>query len=470
MIHTAPRFALVLSLFALALPAAAQPITPAEQARIDALVTKTLADTHVPSASIALVRDGRIVLARAYGTASPKLGQARPDLRYQIASNSKQFVAMALLLLEDEGKLSLDDKLAKWLPGISGGDRITLRQLLSHTSGLQDYWPQDYLFATMKRPITPAAIIDRWARRPLDYAPGTQYQYSNTGYVVAGQVIEKASGEPLMAFLSRRLFAPLGMTPVAIDDSNGAAFPTGHHRYALGPVRVAAPPARGWLYAAGELSMTAADLARWDVARLDRALVPAEDWAAQETPVQLADGTTNGYGLGVSIGTSEGRRVINHGGESVGFLSQNTVYPDARAAIVVLTNADFSDATDTLTAGLAQILLPARAAAAATSSEPDRTADAQALFLALAAGRPDRAVLTANASDYFDAVVLGDYRTSLAALAPLTSFVAVGAPRLRGGFVRRGYRAVVGGRTLSISSFAEPGAKGRWEQFLVSAD
>ena len=139
-----PCFAFaLLSALALALPAAAQPITAAEQARIDQLVTKTLTDTGVPSASIALVRDGRIVLARAYGTASPSIPQARPDLPYQIASNSKQFTAMALLLLENEGKLSLDDKVSKWLPGISGGDRIALRQLLSHTAGLQDYWPQD---------------------------------------------------------------------------------------------------------------------------------------------------------------------------------------------------------------------------------------------------------------------------------------------------------------------------------------
>ena len=155
-------------------PALAQPISADEQVRIDALVTRTLADTNVPSASIALVRDGRLVLARAYGKASPTIPVARADLPYQIASNSKQFTAMALLLLEDEGKLDLDDKVSKYLPGISGGDSIALRQLLSHTAGLQDYWPQDYLFSAMKKPVDPAGIVDRWARKPLDYAPGTR--------------------------------------------------------------------------------------------------------------------------------------------------------------------------------------------------------------------------------------------------------------------------------------------------------
>ncbi len=468
MTRLTPRiFLTIITALALALPAAAQPLTAAEQARIDQLVTKTLADTGVPSASIALVRDGKIVLAKAYGTASPTLGRARPDLAYQIASNSKQFTAMALLLLEDEGKLSLDDKVSKWVPGISGGDRIALRQLLSHTAGLQDYWPQDYLFDAMKTPVAPQGIVDRWAKKPLDYVPGTRWQYSNTGYVVAGLVVEKAAGQSLMAYLQRRVFAPLGMRPVNIDDSNAPAFPAGYTRYALGPVRLASPPARGWLYAAGELSMTASDLAKWDIARLDRTLLPTDDWAAQEAPVRLADGSTNGYGLGVSSGTAGGRRFINHGGASVGFLSQNTVYPDDRAAIVVLTNGEYSSTIDTLTAGLAEIILPPVPAPVAVRTEPDRSTEARALYDGLVLGRLDRGRLTANANGYFTAVARADYRSSLAALGPPTSFVAVGTPRLRGGFVNRNYRIVAGGKTLRLITYAEPGANGRWEQYIV---
>ncbi len=466
MIHYFLRFTLcVISAFSL--PAAALPISATEQVRIDALVTKTLADTQVPSASIALVRDGRLVLAKAYGTASPTIGSARPDLAYQIASNSKQFTAMALLLLEDEGKLSLDDKVSKWVAGISGGDRITLRQLLNHTAGLQDYWPQDYSFEAMKTPAAPQRILDGWARKPLDYAPGSRWQYSNTGYVVAGLVVEKAAGQSLMAYLQRRIFAPLGMRPVHIDDSNTPAFPAGYTRFALGPVRLAEPPARGWLYAAGELSMSASDLAKWDIARINRSLLPAEDWVAQEAPAILADGTTNGYGLGVASGTAGGRRFINHGGASVGFLSQNTIYPDERAAIVVLTNGEYSAATDTLTSGLAEIILPPVPAPAAVQTEPDRSAEARALYDGLVQGRLDRARFTANGNGYFTAVALADYRSSLAALGPVTSFVAVGTPRLRGGFVNRNYRIVAGGKTLRLITYAQPGASGRWEQYIV---
>src|SRR5437762_7153296 len=121
-----------------AAPALAQPLTPSEVAKVDKIVTDALAADQVPSASIAIVRGGRIVLNKAYGKANEGL-PARPDLPYQIASNSKQFTAMALLLLEDEGKLSLDDPVSKYIPGITEGNRIAVRQLLSHTAGVQDF-------------------------------------------------------------------------------------------------------------------------------------------------------------------------------------------------------------------------------------------------------------------------------------------------------------------------------------------
>lgn len=448
----------------LAVPSAAQPLTATESAGVDALVTRTLADTGVPSASIAIVRDGRIVLTRAYGKASERIPVARPDLRYQIASNSKQFTAMGLLLLEDEGKLSLDDPVSKWLPGISGGDTIKIRQLLSHTSGLQDFWPQDYDFVAMERPTTPQGIVDRWAKKPLDYAPGTRWQYSNTGYVVAGMILEKAAGEPLMGYLRRKIFVPLGMDPVDIDDSNGPAFPAGYHRAALGPVRVATPAARGWLWAAGELSLTPEDLAKWDIARLDRALIPADDWAEQERAVLLSDGTTTGYGLGVDSKVERNRRIIAHGGESVGFLSENTVYPDSRAAIVVLTNSDFSGAIGTITEGLEKIVLAAPDAAPVTES--DRVDDVRRLYAAIAAGNADRALMTDNLRYYFAPTTSADYAASLAPLG--TPKVTINRPpRLRGGFVNRNYTLSFPGRTLTLVTYAEPGANGRWEQFMV---
>lgn len=448
----------------LACPAFAQQLTPAEQSQIDQAVAEALADTGVPSAEVAVVRDGQIVLNKAYGKANEGL-PAQANLPYQVASNSKQFTAMALLLLEDEGKLSLDDKVSKYLPGISGGDRIALRQLLSHTSGLQDFWPQDYSFEAMSRPTTPQGIVDIWAKKPLDFQPGDQWQYSNTAYVVAGMIAEKVSGEPLLQYLQRKIFKPLGMSSVRNqDDTNTAAFPSGYGRYALGPVRPVTPPARGWLYAAGELSMTAEDFAKWDVARINRALIPADDWVAQETEVKLNDGKSTGYGLGVYTRQVDGRRQISHGGEAVGFLSVNTVYPAEKAAIVVLTNSWSGDAQSRISREIARIVLPTTQDAVATA----QSARARTVYDQLRAGQLDRTLLTRNANYYFTPAAIEDFRSSLGPLGAPTSFEPNGKPVLRGGFVIQGYTIKYPARTLNLSTFYEPGAEGRIEQFLVS--
>jgi len=460
-------FKLTPALLALvALPASAQPLTPAEVSAVDQLVTKTLADTGVPSAEIAIVRNGQLVLEKAYGKANEGL-PANPALPYQIASNSKQFTAMAILLLRDEGKLKLDDPVSRYIPGITEGDKITIRELLSHTSGLQDFWPQDYSFIDMEQATTPQHIVDKWAKKPLDFAPGTRWQYSNTGYVVAGMIAEKVSGQPLLTYLHRKIFDPLGMISVHDqDDTNTPAFPAGYKRNALGPVRVAQQPGRGWLYAAGELSMNAGDLAKWDIARMNRALIPARDWAEQETPVLRSDGRTNGYGLGVYNHYARDRHVIDHGGEAVGFLTQNTVYPDTKDAIIVFTNADFSGATGTLTSGIEKIVL--NSPEPALANETDRVADVRSVYDMLVSGQLDRSKLTDNLNYYFNPTTLGDYRTSLAPLGTPASFESSGPPRLRGGFVNRNFTIhYAGGKDLTLVTYAEPGANGRWEQFMI---
>lgn len=459
---------LLLLLALVAAPAAAKPLSPAETAAIDKLVTDTLRQTGVPSASVSVVRGGEVVLVKAYGKASETIPQARADLPYQIASISKQFTTMGLLLLEDDGKLSLDDTVSKWIPGVSGGDRITIRRMLSHTAGLQDYWPQDYMFAAMSRPVTPQGIVDRWGKKGLDFDPASQWQYSNTGYVVAGMILEKAAGEPLMAFLKRRLFDPVGIAPLNQDDTFTPAYPAGYSRYALGPVRLAPKPARGWMFATGMLSMTAADLAKWNIARLNRAVFPAEDWIEQERPVLRHDAATNGYGLGISNTLTRERRILSHTGGAVGFVSRNNVYPDSRAAITVLTNADFSNAINDIAAGIEKIILGAPTPAAA-EAEPPRTEDARALYDSIVAGNPDRSKMTANLGYYFDPVTLGDFRSSLATLGVPVALELAGPPRLRGGFVGRSFMIkYASGRTLDLSTYAEPGPNGRWEQFLIS--
>ena len=461
------RVAFAAALLFSASPALAQQLTADQTAKVDAIVAGALSSTGVPSASIAIVRGGKIVYTKAYGDQGPNINGPTPDAKYQIASISKQFTAAALLLLEDEGKLSLDDKVSKWVPDVTDADQITIRQLLSHTAGIQDYWPQDYSFLAMETPVTPQQIVDRWAKKPLDFTPGTAWQYSNTGYVVAGLIIEKASGMKLLDYLNARIFKPLAMHPIDQDKAIGKGFPQGTHRFALGPVRAAKPAADGWLWAAGELAMTASDLAKWDVARIDRKILTPDDWQAQETEVRLTDGAQTHYGLGVSLGQHDGHLEVSHGGEAVGFLSSNVVIPDQRFAVVALVNADFGGAQEAITDGVTNLFYPVAPVAPVRTLDQIRDDLARQLYDQLRTGKLDRSLLTADADYYFDSSTTGDYRTSLAPLGAPDSFVALGKPRLRGGFVNRNYAINVKDKRLIAITYAEPGETGKFEQFIV---
>src|SRR3984885_9574989 len=205
------------------------------QQKVDKVATDALAKTGVPSASVALVKDGQIVYLHAYGNArlDPAV-PATPAMRYSIGSNSKQFTATAILLLQEQGKLSLDDKVGKFIPDLTRANEVTIRQLLSHTSGYQDYWPQDYVMPMMLQAVTAEKILGIWGHKPLDFEPGTKWQYSNTNYVIAGVIVEKVSGMPLLQFLSQRVFTPLGMKSVADTDKNKLppTNPTGYSTHA----------------------------------------------------------------------------------------------------------------------------------------------------------------------------------------------------------------------------------------------
>ena len=445
-----------------AVPAAArapQGVTPALAAAIDRQAQAVLAKTRVPSASIAVVKGGKIAYVRAYGAArlEPRLA-ATPATRYAIGSISKQFTASAILLLAEEGRLSLDDKVSKYVPGLTEGDRITVRQLLDMTAGYRDYWPQDYVPAEMNRPARSEHILGKWARIPLDYAPGTDWQYSNTGYVIAGMVAEKAAGMPLWRYLETRIFRPLKITTAYDYDAAPllARDAGGYTRFALGPVRPAVKEGKGWLFGMGAIAMTAGDLARWDVAMIERRLLKPASYDAQQTDTVLTGDRTAGYGLGVSIGTGNGRRMISHGGAMSGYLAENRVYPDERAAIVVLTNGDFGSAQTAIADRIATLLFP----------DADETAAARSIFDGLRRGRIDRRKFTPNGSAYFTRQAVADFASSLGRLGAPESFVRA-SKRMRGGMTSEVYNIVYAdGRRLRLVMRALP--DGKVEQFMVS--
>ncbi|MBM4189021.1 MAG: beta-lactamase family protein [Gemmatimonadetes bacterium] len=439
-------------------------LSVAQRRAIDSAAAGNLAAHGGPSVAIAVVREGKIVYQQAYG--NRRLTPAMPattTTRYHIGSISKQFTAAALLLLAEDGKLSLDDKVAKWLPELTRSEDVALHQLLSMTAGYQDFWPQDYVFSDLLTPTPPQKIADRWARIPLDFEPGTKWEYSNTNYTIAGLIVEKASGKGLFEFLQERVFTPLGMRSVVDADIGGPgpADAGGYTRYGLGPWRPAPKEAKGWLFGCGQLAMTAHDLALWDIALINRALLRPASYAFMETEARLVNGLGAGYGLGVNVSAANGRRRISHSGGASGYFTYHEVYPDDRTAIVVLSN-DESRATRLIADRIAAILFVVTDTAQATA-----LSQARRIFADLQQGRIDRGLFTPNANAYFSKQAVEDFATSLAPLGGPTEFVPV-AYEMRGGMSYRAFRIRAGGRTLLLTTRALP--DGSLEQYQVNPD
>jgi D-alanyl-D-alanine carboxypeptidase len=442
----------LLVLLLLALPLAAQDF--------DKTVTDLLAKSGAPSASVAIVREGKIVYERAFGNArlEPVMA-ATPQMRYSIGSISKQFTAAAILLLAEEGKLTLDDKVVRWLPELTRAKDVTIRQLLSMTSGYQDFWPQDYVMPMMMKPITPQEILTGWAKIPLDFEPGTKWQYSNTNYVVAGMIAEKVAGMPLLDFLRARVFTPLKMTTVTNTDDAplGDGDPMRYLRYAAGPPRVAPKEGRGWMFAAGELAMTAHDLALWDISVIDQSVLQAASYRALETETLLSSGVGTHYGLGVSVNTVDGRRVISHGGEVSGFTANNQIFPDEHAAVIALVNLDATSASEQIATALAKQLF--------ATTDANALALVRKIFDSLENGQIDRTLFTSNANSYFSDQALKDFAASLGPLGKPSEFTQ-SAQSLRGGMTLRRYKIAFANRSLRLTTFTMP--DGKIEQYQIA--
>jgi CubicO group peptidase (beta-lactamase class C family) len=452
---------LLLSLAAVSASAqAVATLDPALQARIDRIAAQVLEQTGVPSASLAVVQHGKLAYTRAYGSARLQPPTpATPAMRYSIGSISKQFTAAAILLLQQDGKLSLDDAVGKYVPGLTRGNEVTIRQILSHTSGYQDYWPEDYVMTTMLPAVNSQQILDTWGKKPLDFDPGTQWQYSNTNFVIAGRIVEQVAGEPLMDFLSRRIFRPLGMKSVWNSDQQKLGPPdaAAYYRHALGPLRPAPKEGRGWMFAAGELAMTAHDLALWDESLLAQSLLSSESYKQMFTEVKLNSGKGTHYGLGVEVMDRNGHRSIEHTGEVSGFVSDNVVLIDDGVAVAVLTNQDAVGAAYAI----------ANLAAPVVAGYPPAPEEQQALsiYRGLQQGRIDRALLAPNLSDYFTPEALADFHASLAPLGEPLTFRQT-ATQLRGGMTFRSFAIVYPGQRLRLTTYTYP--DGKLEQFLVA--
>jgi CubicO group peptidase (beta-lactamase class C family) len=429
--------------------------------KIDAVASQVLAQTGVPSASVAVVLDGKVAYTHAYGLATVTPAQpATTVMRYSIGSISKQFTVAALLILQEQGKLNLDDKVAKYLPKLTRADEITLRMVVSHTSGYQDYWAEDYVMPPMLHPATADEIMHDWAMKPLDFDPGTRWQYSNTNYVIAGRIAEMVSGEPLFTFLQEHISVPLGMKSAWDSDATKltSTDATAYYRHALGPLRVAPKEGKGWMFAAGELAMTAHDLALWDESLIAKNLLTLESYRQMFTEVKLKDGTGSGYGLGVFVKNERDGLTIEHSGEVSGFVSDNIVVIDKKSAVVVLTNQDASPAASRIASSVEKLLTGSIMAPNTVE------ALAQKILEGLQHGQIDRSLLAPNCDAYFSQEALDDFSASLGPLGPVLSMQQRG-DSLRGGMNYRGFLATFATKRVRISTYTYP--DGKIEQYLI---
>ena len=339
---------------------------------VDDYIKKAMSRQHIPGLSLVVVRDGKVVKAKGYGLASLELGvPASPETVYELASATKPFVATAILLLVQDGKISLEDKVSKYLNETpEAWKSVTIRHLLSHTSGIKDY--SSDLRRAFPHDTSPEKFAQEVMREPLNFVPGEKWAYSNTGYVLLGMVVLKASGKSYDAFLQERVFKPLGMKA------------TRRHS----PDEVVPHRAAGYMWAGGGglrnaeflkyLTMnqgdggilsTAPDLAKFDAALSTDRLLSAPSRDALWTPVKLNDGKTHGYGLGWFLEEVNGHKHVHHPGGSPGANAMISRYPDDRLTVIFLTNGGAAYAQG-LDLGIAQRYVPGLISHKAVKLEP----------------------------------------------------------------------------------------------------
>ena len=293
--------------------------TPAHADALARYVETQLVRQHLPGLALAVLKDGKRIESRSFGWADlERRVRVTPDTLFEIGSVTKQFTAVALMLLVEDGKLGVDDLLASHLAGLpEAWQGVTLRHLLTHTSGIADY--EELMgYVGYRQVMTAEQVIAVVAAKPLEFAPGERFNYSNTGFFLLTLVIEKASGQAFIDLLRQRVLLPAGM-----------------------------------------LLSTLADLARWDAVLNRRALLRPESWQLLWTEALLNDGKGSGYCLGWFVGSMRGRPLLEHSGGTPGFTTQVLRLPQDRLTVIVFGNSYSSSAVIDVAGHLARLHLPA---------------------------------------------------------------------------------------------------------------
>ncbi len=369
----------------------------ATSAAVDAYVEKQMKAQETPGLALAVVRDGQLIKAQGYGLANIELDvRVKPETIFQTGSVGKQFTSAAVMMLVEEGKIGLDDRISKYLPGTPAKwARVTVRNLLTHTSGIADYAaeanPKPGGVIDLHKGYTEEQLFQRFATLPMDFNPGEKWSYSNTGYVLLGIIIHKVTGEFYGDFLQERIFRPLGMTATRII-SEADIIPNRAAGYEIVDGKI---QNQKWVSptlnttADGALYTNVLDMAKWDEALYAGKLLKKSSYDLMWTPVTLAGGKNYGYGFGWDITEANGHRLIEHGGAWQGFRTQISRYVDDRLTVIVLANLDEASPEETAH-GVAAIYVPGvspTAAKAIEDREPEVTALVQRTLADLAAGK-----------------------------------------------------------------------------------
>ena len=389
---------LCLSLTAVAAPA---PINGQLAKRINADVQTILQRTSAPSATILITEHGNVIYRDAYGLRDHEHHvPTTVGSYYEIGSITKQFTAAAILQLQEAGKLHLDDKLSAYLPSAPHAGEVTLRQLLSHTSGMPEYLDAVDAAKAIEKPASFDKLVSYIAGKPLDFPPGSHWSYSNTGYILAGRVIEVVSHESYRHYVQTHLLDPAGMThTLTVAEENklpNMAIGYDRENGQIKPARTIAASV-GW--AAGFLVSTVDDLEKWNTALRSGKIVTPADYALMATSVRTAQGDA-GYGLGLFVDSIDEQPRVGHTGGSLGFTTANEYFPRQDMQIIAFTNfVDSPEPGETITTAIFEDLNPDIAAAAMRPSpgeDPTVTAKTKAYFAQLQAGDRDSPYLAAK--------------------------------------------------------------------------
>lgn len=333
-----------LLLVALSFQAAAQ--APANGNALTSAINQELEKTfksNEPGAAVIAVKDGQVVFRKGYGMANLELGVAiEPDMIFRIGSVTKQFTAVSILMLMEQGKLSLSDEITKFLPDYpTQGHKITIEHLLTHTSGIKSYTSLPEWLPLWRKDMTMKELIDLFKNKPMEFAPGDSWNYNNSAFVLLGAIIEKITGQSYGEFVEKNIFTPLGMTQSFYDNTQrviprrAAGYSKNGSGYANAQYLSMSQP-----HAAGSLMSTVDDLAKWDASLYTEKLVKQESLKKAWTPFVMNGGRPTNYGYGWGITTLEGERMITHGGGINGFTCDVVRLPESKVYVAILTNRD----------------------------------------------------------------------------------------------------------------------------------